>query len=53
MSKERKKAVHELVGDPAQAKCGIEERRRWLRWRSMVITGTRGEGVTCKRCLKK
>jgi len=46
------KAVHKLVGEPGRAKCGIENLRHWLRFRSMKITGTRGEGVTCKRCLK-
>lgn len=46
------RAVHKLEGEPGRARCGIEDKRRWRRFRSMVITGTRGEGVTCKRCLK-
>ena len=46
------KRVHKLVGNPARTKCGTGEKRQWLRFRSMTVTGTRGEGVTCKRCLK-
>jgi hypothetical protein len=47
-------AIHKLVGRPPRTACGIDDRRRWRRWSSMQITGTREERlVTCKRCLKK
>ena len=50
----KEKAVHKLDGTPARAVCGIDDRRRWRRWMSMEITGTRSPSlVTCKRCLKQ